>query len=73
MKFIAEKVFRVLEQVRTEMTCLRKATEELTKQKKKTTDSSMSDRFPFHSEENLREFERSCLNEDFREAIVGFI
>ena len=53
------------------MKSLRKVTEGLKDLKRKTSDNAVAGLFPFQTEENLRSFERSCLNEKFREAVVG--
>ena len=50
---------------------LRKVTEGLKDSKRKTSDNAVAGLFPFQTEENLRSFKRSCLNEKFREAVVG--
>ena len=53
------------------MKSLRKVTEGLNDSKRKTSDNAVAGLFPFQTEENLKSFERSCLNEIFREAVVG--
>ena len=66
-----EKIFRGIEELKSEMKSMRKVTEGLKDSKRKTSDNAVAGLFPFQAEENLRSFERSCLNEKFREAVVG--
>jgi len=60
-----------MEEIKYETVTLRKSVEALMKSKTPVSDIQMAERLPLKTEEDLRSFERSCLEEKFRETVVG--